>query len=148
MIEKDHLGDWSPEKDREHTKKCQNKRTQRIQKIKNAASNQNEHNKNKDRASRRNQILVKKFNDLSELANSIYLKIKDDTKEFKNRKHTTFNKIQPNKEDLQALNEIAEALMTIQPETDPTYGKSIMQSMRLPLQGKTTPEIKANREPT
>ena len=61
-----------------------------------------------------------KFNDLSELANSIYLKIKDDTKEFKNREHTTFNKIQPNKEDLQALNEIAEALMTIQAETDPT----------------------------
>ena len=60
------------------------------------------------------------FNYLSELANSIYLKIKDDTKEFKNRENITFNKIQPNKEDLQALNEIAEALVTTQPETDPT----------------------------
>ena len=58
-----------------------------------------------------------KFNDLSGLANSIYLKMKDDTKDFKNREHTTFNKIQPNKEDLQALNEIAEALVTTQPET-------------------------------
>lgn len=61
-----------------------------------------------------------KFNDLCELANSIYLRIKDYTKEFKNREHSTFNKIQPNKEDLQALSEIAEALLTIQPETDPT----------------------------
>ena len=61
-----------------------------------------------------------KFNDLSELANSIYLKIKDDTKEFKNREHTRFYKIQPNKEDLQVLNEIAEALLATQPETNPT----------------------------
>ena len=63
----------------------------------------------------------KKFNDLSELANSIYLKIKDDYKELKNRELTTFfYKIQPNKEDLQALNEIAEALVTTQPEINPT----------------------------
>lgn len=59
---------------------------------------------------------VKKFNDLSELTNSVYLKVNDDSKEFQNREHVTFNKIQPNKEDLQALNEITEALVTTQPE--------------------------------
>lgn len=54
-------------------------------------------------------------------SNFIHPKIKDDTKEFKNREHTTFHKIKPNKEDLQALTDkITEALVTTQPEINPS----------------------------
>ena len=88
----------------------------------------------------------------TELANSIYLKIKGNTKEFKNREHTAFNKIQPNKEDLQALNEITKALVTTQPEINPTlYLQEINCAIYATADAwklKTTPEIKAKRKPT
>jgi len=51
--------------------------------------------------------------ELSKLANSYYLKIKDDTKEFKKREQTTFTKKCPNKEQQRTLNEIAQSLKWI-----------------------------------
>lgn len=106
------------------TKEMLDKRTQRIQKAKNAASTPQENtNQTNIRTKTAHHAAIKtsqKFNDLPKLANYIYLKIKVNTKEFKNREHTAFNKIQPNKEDLQALNEITTTLVTTQPEINPT----------------------------
>lgn len=107
------------------TKETPDKRFQRIQKTKNEASTpqENTNQTNTTRTKTAHHAAIKtsqKFNDLCALANSIYLKIKDNTKEFKTQEHTTFNNMQPNKEDLQALNENTEALLTTQVEINPT----------------------------
>jgi len=82
-------------------------------------------------------------------SNFIHPKIKDDTKEFKNREHTTFHKIKPNKEDLQALNKITEALVTTQPEIKRSLylweGQLCNLCDRYCVEKR---EIKGNRKPT
>lgn len=76
-----------------------------------------------------------------EITDSIYQKVKYDAKDFENREQTTLTKRHPNREELKALNEVAETLVTT------AQTAQTAQFMRPLLRGKITQEKRNHQRP-